>query len=115
MVSSKEAAYIGLAAHSAASHRVTDHRGGANGARIRFSPEKDWAANVELGLPLKTLMATVSSSNADYGHVSVSDQIVLAGGAALISLGLKSQIPFCPGRGDAMDGAGSENLEWNLV
>ena len=72
---------------SAASYRGTDMRGGANGARIRLAPQKDWAANgpVELAKALKTLeKVQLDFNKAQSGgkKVSLADVIVLGGSAA---------------------------------
>ena len=95
---------------SAASFRGTDLRGGANGARIRLAPQKDWAVNKpdELAKVLKRLEGIQKDFNrAQSGgkQVSLADLIVL-GGAAAIEQGAKKaghdvQVPFTPGRTDA--------------
>ena len=89
---------------SAATFRGTDKRGGANGARIRLAPQKDWAVNnpAELGNVLKTL----EKVQADFGKkVSLADVIVLGGCAAIEqaakNAGYDVQVPFSPGRTDA--------------
>jgi len=94
---------------SAASYRGTDMRGGANGARIRLSPQKDWAANspAELSLVLKRLEKIQSDFNGKSGkkQVSLADLIVLGGAAAIEKAaadgGFKIEVPFTPGRADA--------------
>ena len=95
---------------SAVTFRGTDMRGGANGARIRLAPEKDWAANdpAELAKVLKRLEAIQNDFNhAQSGgkKVSLADLIVL-GGSAAIEEGSKKAghpvtVPFTPGRVDA--------------
>jgi len=95
---------------SAASFRATDMRGGANGARIRLAPQKDWAANSpqELARVLQKLesIQTDFNSKASGGKkVSLADLIVL-GGAAAIEKAAKDAghditVPFKPGRMDA--------------
>lgn len=94
---------------SAASYRNTDKRGGANGARIRLNPAMNWAANdpQELSKVLKAPEKVQSEFNAKSGDkkVSMTDLIVLAGGAAIEEAGKKSgynlKVPFSPGRTDA--------------
>jgi catalase-peroxidase len=95
---------------SAASFRGTDRRGGANGARIRLAPEKDWAVNnpSELANVLKTLEQIQSDFNraqAGGKRVSLADLIVLGGCAAVEqaakNAGQNVKVPFAPGRTDA--------------
>lgn len=95
---------------SAASFRGTDMRGGANGARIRLAPQKDWAANnpEELSRILKQLIKIQQKFNdKSKGNkkVSLADLIVLAGAAAIekaaSDAGQKVTVPFTPGRTDA--------------
>jgi catalase-peroxidase len=95
---------------SAATFRGTDYRGGANGARIRLAPEKDWEANdpKELAKVLQRLAAIQKDFNrtATGGkQVSLADLIVLGGGAAIEQAAKKAgydvQVPFTPGRTDA--------------
>jgi catalase-peroxidase len=95
---------------SAASFRGTDKRGGANGARIRLSPEMDWPVNNpgELAKVLKKLEDIQSDFNKtqkDGKKVSLADLIVLGGSAAVEqaanSAGYNVKVPFKPGRMDA--------------
>ena len=95
---------------SAASFRGTDMRGGANGARIRLAPQKDWAANdpAELAKVLQTLegiQQDFNSSQSGGTKVSLADLIVLAGCAAVEKAakdaGHDVTVPFTPGRTDA--------------
>ncbi len=95
---------------SAASFRDTDMRGGANGARIRLAPQKDWAVNEpdELTNVLSTLEEIQSSFNeaqSDDVRVSLADVIVLGGAAAIekaaADAGHDIEVPFTPGRTDA--------------
>jgi catalase-peroxidase len=95
---------------SAASFRGTDKRGGANGARIRLSPEKDWPVNNpgELSKVLQKLEDIQSDFNKtqkDGKKVSLADLIVLGGSAAVEqaarSAGYNVKVPFKPGRMDA--------------
>jgi len=85
---------------SASSYRISDHRGGANGARIRLEPQRNWAVNEpeELGRVLAKIDALK-------GNLSVADAIVLAGTAAVEKAardaGYDVSVPFSGGRGDA--------------
>jgi catalase-peroxidase len=95
---------------SAATFRGTDKRGGANGARIRLAPQKDWEVNnpAELAKVLETLeqiQNNFNSSQSNGKSVSLADIIVLGGCAAVEeaakSAGHDVQVPFTPGRTDA--------------
>jgi catalase-peroxidase len=95
---------------SAASFRGSDKRGGANGARIRLAPQKDWEVNqpAELAKVLRTLEAIQKDFNSSKSRgkkVSLADLIVLGGCAAVEEAakraGHKVKIPFSPGRTDA--------------
>ena len=95
---------------SASTFRGSDKRGGANGARIRLAPQKEWAANdpAELGQVLKVLEGIQQAFNASASggkKVSLADLIVLAGGAAIEAAaqaaGQSVTVPFAPGRTDA--------------
>ena len=95
---------------SASSFRGSDKRGGANGARIRLTPQKDWQANqpAELAKVLKTLEGIQSEFNGKQSggkKVSLADLIVLAGCAgveqAAKNAGQSVTVPFTPGRMDA--------------
>jgi len=95
---------------SASTFRGSDKRGGANGARIRLAPQKDWEVNqpAELAKVLAKLEAIQKEFNASAAggkKVSLADLIVLAGGAAIEKAakdaGLAVQVPFTPGRSDA--------------
>jgi catalase-peroxidase len=93
---------------SAASFRTTDKRGGANGARIRLAPQKDWEVNnpAELASVLATLEQVQGEFNAAGGaQVSLADLIVLAGAAGIEKAakdgGVDITVPFRPGRTDA--------------
>jgi catalase-peroxidase len=95
---------------SAATFRGTDKRGGANGARIRLSPQKDWEVNnpAELGRVLQTLervQGEFNSSQTGGKRVSLADLIVLGGCAAIEQAakngGHSVTVPFAPGRTDA--------------
>lgn len=95
---------------SASSYRDTDMRGGANGARIRLAPQKDWEVNdpAELSKVLNRLEAIRKEFNAAQTggkQVSLADIIVLGGTAAVEQAAKKAghdvAVPFTPGRGDA--------------
>jgi catalase-peroxidase len=96
---------------AAATFRGTDKRGGANGARLRLAPQKDWAVNqpAELAKTLQTLEAIQQSFNesqSDGTAVSLADVIVLGGCAAIEQAakdaGHDVAVPFTPGRTDAL-------------
>lgn len=95
---------------SAATYRDTDKRGGANGARIRLAPQKDWAAN-EPG-ELANVLGTLEQIRQDFNgsqsggkRISLADLIVLGGCAAITraasDAGYEAAVPFVPGRTDA--------------
>ncbi len=95
---------------SASTFRGSDKRGGANGARIRLAPQKDWPVNqpAQLAKVLQKLEAIQKEFNASASggkKVSLADLIVLAGGAgiekAAKDAGLDLSVPFAPGRTDA--------------
>jgi catalase-peroxidase len=95
---------------SASTFRGSDKRGGANGARIRLAPQKDWAANQpeQLAKVLQTLQGIQEKFNAAQSggkKISLADLIVLAGNAAVEKAakdaGQDVTVPFAPGRGDA--------------
>ncbi|MET3650503.1 catalase/peroxidase HPI [Dyella japonica] len=95
---------------SASTFRGGDKRGGANGARIRLTPQKDWAVNqpAELAKALKVLegvQADFNKSQSGGKKISLADLIVLAGGAgieqAAKNAGHSITVPFSPGRMDA--------------
>ena len=87
---------------SASTYRKSDHRGGANGARVRLAPQKDWAVNEpeELG----KVLAKIDELR---GGLSMADAIVLAGTAAVEKAardaGYNVEVPFSGGRGDATE------------
>ena len=89
---------------SASTFRASDKRGGANGARIRLSPQKDWAANEPAKLA-KVLDKLEAIRKASGTAVSMADLIVLAGNAgveqAAKAAGHAIEVPFLPGRTDA--------------
>ena len=95
---------------SASTFRGTDKRGGANGARIRLAPQKDWAVNqpAELAKVLQTLEKVQTEFNASLSggkKVSLADVIVLGGNAAIEKAardaGHDAKVGFAPGRADA--------------
>ncbi len=95
---------------SASTFRGSDKRGGANGARIRLAPQKDWEVNqpAQLAKVLKTLegiQSTFNKAQSGGKKVSLADLIVLAGCAgveqAAKNAGCKATVPFTPGRMDA--------------
>lgn len=89
---------------SASTYRQSDHRGGANGARVRLAPQKNWEVNdpAELSRVLTTLEQVKGDS-----RVSIADMIVLGGSAAIEKAakdaGHDVYVPFAGGRGDATD------------
>ena len=92
---------------SASTYRGTDMRGGANGARIRLSPQKDWDVNqpIQLSRVLERLEIIQSDFNQSGKKISMADLIVLAGGVGIEIAAEKSgttiSVPFTPGRMDA--------------
>jgi catalase-peroxidase len=94
---------------SAASHRVTDMRGGANGARIQLEPQKSWSVNNPA--ELSKVLAKLKSIQADFNQqsknkkMSLADLIVIGGAAAIEqaakAAGYKVEVPFVAGRADA--------------
>jgi catalase-peroxidase len=95
---------------SAYTFRGSDMRGGANGARIRLAPQKDWEVNQPAELKkvisvLERIQADFNGSQTDGKQVSIADLIVLGGSAAIESAAKKAgqsvEVPFTPGRADA--------------
>ncbi|MBC7769514.1 MAG: catalase/peroxidase HPI [Phycisphaerales bacterium] len=92
---------------SASTYRGSDRRGGANGARVRLSPQKDWEVNkpAELAKVISALEGIQREFNSGAKKVSLADLIVLAGNAAIEKAakdgGVSVKAPFTPGRGDA--------------
>jgi catalase-peroxidase len=95
---------------SASTFRGTDKRGGANGARIRLAPQKDWEVNNPEGLKsvlkkLEKIQKAFNASQTSEKTVSLADVIVLGGCAALEQAakrgGINVKVPFSPGRTDA--------------
>jgi catalase-peroxidase len=95
---------VATAWSAAASFRGTDMRGGANGARLRLAPQKDWEANEPA--ELAPVLETLERIRSEFGKpVSLADTIVLAGCAAVEEAarqaGVEVTVPFAPGRTDA--------------
>ncbi|HUO55264.1 MAG TPA: catalase/peroxidase HPI [Rhodoblastus sp.] len=95
---------------SASSFRGSDKRGGANGARIRLAPQKDWIANQPAQLAkvlaaLEKIQTAFNAAQSGNKRVSLADLIVLGGGAAIEqaarAAGQTVEVPFAPGRTDA--------------
>jgi catalase-peroxidase len=95
---------VATAWDSARTYRQSDYRGGANGARIRLAPQKDWEGNEPARL--QSVLAVLEPIAAAAG-ASVADVIVLAGNVgieqAAKAAGFDVTVPFAPGRGDATD------------
>ncbi|MBW7861821.1 MAG: catalase/peroxidase HPI [Rhodocyclaceae bacterium] len=93
---------VATAWDSARTYRGSDKRGGANGARIRLAPQKDWEGNEPARLA--KVLAVYEKIAADSG-ASVADVIVLGGNVgieqAAKAAGITAEVPFAPGRGDA--------------
>ena len=104
-------AWIRLAWRCAATHRATDHRGGCDGARLRFSPQNQWTVNRGLLDVMHELMAIKE----EFGQaLSWSDLIVLAGTVALQATFPPSSsilLSFCGGRTDAEDWSDESYVE----
>ena len=101
---------VSIAWASASTYRDTDKRGGANGARIRLSPQAEWDVNVTFGVPkalatLEGIQREFNGSQKGGKTVSLADLIVLGGCAAIEEAAKKAghgvQVPFTPGRTDA--------------
>jgi catalase-peroxidase len=111
---------VGTAWASASTYRATDFRGGANGARIRLSPQTEWDVNVQAGVSsvIAKLDEIRSAFNAKGGaQVSLADLIVLGGSAAIEAAakaaGHDITVPFAPGRTDAnQDATDVDSFQW---
>ncbi|MCG7598242.1 catalase/peroxidase HPI [Halomonas sp. McH1-25] len=95
---------VGTAWASACTYRQTDHRGGANGARIRLDPQAGWDVNVRSGVP--EVLDRLEQIRSDSGiNISLADMIVLAGSVGVETAakagGHDITVPFTPGRTDA--------------
>ncbi len=88
---------------SAATYRGSDHRGGANGARIRLAPQKDWEVNEPA--ELARVLSVYEGIQTEFGKVSIADLIVLGGSLGIEQAaragGQTIEVPFTPGRTDA--------------
>lgn len=93
---------VSTAWDSARTYRGSDFRGGANGARIRLAPQKDWKGNEPARL--SKVLSVLESIASEFG-ISLADVIVLAGNVgvekAIKNAGMNVNVPFSPGRGDA--------------
>src|SRR6185437_63453 len=101
---------VSTAWSSASTFRGSDKRGGANGARIRLAPQRDWPANEPQKLEkvlkkLESIQKDFNQSAQSGKKISLADLIVLAGGAAIEqaakNAGVSAVVPFTPGRMDA--------------
>ena len=98
---------VSMAWASASTFRGSDKRGGANGARIRLAPQKDWEVNnpTQLAKVLSVLEEIQKEFNSGGQQISLADLIVLGGNAgveqAAKNAGYDVEVPFNPGRGDA--------------
>ena len=106
------ATLVSTAWASASTFRGSDKRGGANGARIRFSPQREWQVNNPnvLNTVLETyekIQNKFNSSSSDNKEVSIADLIVLGGSAAIEkasqNAGIEISVPFLSGRSDALE------------
>ncbi|GJE40213.1 catalase/peroxidase HPI [Methylobacterium persicinum] len=105
---------------SASTHRNTDKRGGANGARIALAPQKDWAVNRRAMPVIESLKGIMAGFNGRAGggkKVSLADLIVLGGCAAVEKAardaGASVTVPFAPGRMDTTDAlTDADSFEW---
>jgi catalase-peroxidase len=105
---------------AAVTHRSSDKRGGANGARLALAPQKDWAINrrsVPVIAVLRKVMVDFNGKQTAGGKVSLADLIVLGGCAALekatLDAGMKIDVPFTAGRRDTtQELTDIEMFEW---
>jgi len=105
---------VATAWDSARTFRQSDYRGGANGARIRLAPQKDWEGNEPARLA--RVLSVLEPIAADVG-ASVADMIVLAGNVgveqAAKAAGFDINVPFSPGRGDATNAmTDADSFKW---
>ena len=113
---------VGTAWASASTYRDSDRRGGANGARIRLAPQKDWTVNDPPQLAtnlekLETIQGAFNDAQSTGKRVSLADLIVLGGCAAIekaaADAGVPRPVPFVPGRTDTtQDWTDEEQFEW---
>ncbi|MBB1093701.1 catalase/peroxidase HPI [Rhodopseudomonas pseudopalustris] len=103
---------VSTAFASASTYRHSDKRGGANGARIRFAPQKDWEVNQPADLAqvlgkLEAIQKAFNDAQSGGKKVSLADLIVLGGSAAVEKAakdaGTEVEVPFTPGRMDALE------------
>ncbi|TYZ67551.1 hypothetical protein PybrP1_009273 [[Pythium] brassicae (nom. inval.)] len=99
------ALFVNAAWQCASTFRLTDFTGGCNGAKIRFSPMKDWPVNAGVN----KVIAALEPIKKSFPNLSTADLIVLAGEVALEEAGA-GNIAFIGGRVDAVDGSGVEHL-----
>ena len=107
---------------AASTYRGSDHRGGANGGRIRLAPQKDWEVNEPQKLAkviekLEAIQSDFNGSASGGKKISFADLVVLAGGTAIEKAakdgGQSIEVPFTPGRVDAtQDQTDVENFGW---
>jgi len=115
-------ALVAAAWASASTYRDSDKRGGANGARVRLAPQKDWAVNAPDRLAatlevLERIQAGFDDEQPGGKRISMADLIVLGGAAALekaaADAGIETTVPFVPGRMDTTDElTDAESFEW---
>jgi catalase-peroxidase len=119
----KDSELISTAWASASSYRVSDMRGGANGARIRLAPQNDWQVNNPKKLKkilakLEKIQNNFNQKQSDGKKISIADLIVLGGAAAIENAaeksGQKVKVPFIPGRNDALQSQTDVNSFNNL-
>ncbi len=110
---------VGTAWASASTFRGSDKRGGANGARIRLEPMKNWEVNnpIQLNKVLTALEGIQSSFNAAGKEVSLADLIILGGAVgveqAAKNVGYDIEVPFEPGRADAtQENTDVDSIKW---
>ena len=115
-------ALVSAAWASASTYRDSDKRGGANGARVRLEPQKDWAVNNPVQLAetlsvLENIQANFNGAQSGDKKISVADLIVLGGCTGLekaaADAGVEVSIPFVPGRMDTTEElTDAESFEW---
>ncbi len=115
-------ALVSAAWASASTYRDSDKRGGANGARVRLAPQKDWAVNSPAQLAetlgaLERIQADFNGARSGGKKVSLADLIVLGGAAAVekaaADAGVEVTVPFVPGRMDTtQELTDGESFEW---
>ncbi|KAH7492273.1 Catalase-peroxidase 2 [Phytophthora ramorum] len=98
------ALFVHAAYQCASTFRITDYAGGCNGAKIRFSPQKDWPVNAGVD----SIITALEPIKKSYPSLSTADLLVLAGQVALQEAGVKTK--FLGGRTDAENGEGDDIL-----